>query len=139
MCLISLGLNSQCKIRSDFKRQNELSLTIQSELVNKYKTHKQKVKREDDEEKKKSINVVVDRHNRFYENINDHIKKEINTQEDEFSRAMKQRRERSVNRSLNKSANKRDKGRKDDDEDTSNVLKHLKLDAKNKIDNPFEN
>ena len=106
--------------------------------MNKYKVHKQKVKQEDGEEKQKSINNVLDRHNKFYENINDHIKKEINTQEDEFSKAMKQRRERSVNRSLNRSANKGDRGKRNDDEDTSNVLKHLKLDAKNKIDNPFE-
>ena len=84
------------------KSPKELSLTIQGDLMNMYKEHKQKVKKEDGEEKAKSINSVLDKHNKFYENINDHIKKEINTQEDEFSRAMKQRRERSVNRSLNR-------------------------------------
>ena len=120
-------------------RPEELSLTIQGDLINKYKEHKQKVKQDDGEEKKKSINSVLDRHNKFYENINDHIKKEINNQEDEFSKAMKQRRERSVNRSLNRSGNKSaNKGKKEEDEDTSNVLKHLKLDSKSKIDNPFD-
>lgn len=105
--------------------------------MNKYKVHKKKVQKDDGEEKQKSINTVLDRHNKFYENINDHIKKEIGTQEDEFSRAMRQRRERSVNRSLNRSSNKNERGKKDE-EDTSNVLRHLKLDAKKKIDNPFE-
>ena len=107
--------------------------------MNMYKEHKQKVKKEDGEQKAKSINSVLDKHNKFYENINDHIKKEINTQEDEFSRAMKQRRERAVNRSLNRSGNKSPtKGKKSEDEDTSNVLKHLKLNSKSKIDNPFD-
>lgn len=123
-------------------RPKELSLTIQGDLMNKYKVHKQKVKQSDGEEKHKSINTALDKHNKFYENINGHIRKEISSQEDEFSKAMKQRRERSVNRSLNRSgnrsANKGVPGKKDDDEDTSNVLKHLKLDAKNKIDNPFD-
>ena len=107
--------------------------------MGKFKVHKQKIKHDDDEEKQKSISTVMDRHNQFYENINEHIKKEINTQEDEFSRAMRQRRERSVNRSVNRSSNMNDRGKKDAEEDMSNVLKHLKLDAKNKIDNPFEN
>ena len=116
-----------------------MSLTIQGDLMSKYKVHKQKVKQEDTEQKAKSINTVLDQHNKFYENINDHIKKEITSQEDEFSRAMKQRRERSVNRSLNRSGNRSvNKGKKEEDEDTSNVLKHLKLDSKNKIDNPFD-
>ena len=81
----------------------------------------------------------MDRHNKFYDNVNQHIKKEINTQEDEFKRQMRQRRERSINRSLSRSMNKGKRGKKGEkDEDTSNILKHLKLDSKEQLDNPFE-
>ena len=118
----------------------DINIQTENALISKKKEYKQKIQISNKNDKKKSINNVMDRHNKFYDNVNQHIKKEINTQEDEFKRAMRQRRERSINRSLSRSINKdkRKKG-KGDDEDTSNILKHLKLDKGEKMDNPFEN
>ena len=79
---------------------------------------------------------MVEKHNKLHSNIDQHIKRELNTQEDDFRKIMEQRRERSLNRSLSRS---KVKERKDGDvEDTSNLLKHLKLESKGKVDNPFE-
>ena len=79
---------------------------------------------------------MVEKHNKLHSNIDQHIKKELNTQEDEFKKKMEERRGRSLNRSLSRS---RIKDKNDGEvEETSNLLKHLKLDSKSKVDNPFE-
>ena len=111
-----------------------MSMNTKKELRAKQLNHLNKI--EAKEEAPAPVNDLVERHNKLHTNIDQHIKRELNTQEDEFKRRMEQRRERSVNRSLNKSKTKDDK----DDEvaDTSNLLKHLKLGSKDKVDNPFE-
>lgn len=137
--MIILLRRHQPLVASKLIRKKDINIQTEADLISKKKEYKQKIKTSDKDIKKKSINMVMDRHNKFYDNVNQHIKKEINTQEDEFKRQMRQRRERSINRSLSRSMNKGKKGKKGEkDEDTSNILKHLKLDSKEQLDNPFE-
>ena len=137
--MIILLRRLQPQVASKLIRKKDINIQTEADLISKKKEYKQKIKTSDKDIKKKSINMVMDRHNKFYDNVNQHIKKEINTQEDEFKRQMRQRRERSINRSLSRSMNKGKRGKKGEkDEDTSKILKHLKLDSKEQLDNPFE-
>ena len=115
--------------------ETKIDLDTENALLSKKKEYRKKVDDRCVEEKKKSINMVVDSHNKLYNNVDRHIKREINKQEDNFRKAMRERRARSINRSLSRSINK---GKKEDDGDTSNILKHLKLDSRRKVENPFE-
>jgi hypothetical protein len=78
---------------------------------------------------------MVNQHNKLHSNINEYMKKELNTQEDEFKKKLERRRERSLNRSISRTKGKN--GEKEDRMPT-NLLKHLKLDSEEKVDNPFE-
>lgn len=115
---------------------NKIDLGIEDMLITKKKEYKLKIGSGCADTKKKSINNVVSQHNRLYNEVNRHIEKEINSQESNFKKAMRERRSRSINRSMRKSINKN--RRNDVEEDTRNILSHLKLDSGEKIENPFE-
>ena len=120
--------------RSDVSRRKRISINTKKELRARQLNYLSKV--ESKEEVHAPVNDLVERHNKLHSNIDQHIKRELNTQEDEFKKKMEQRRDRSLNRSLSKS---KAKDKKDEDvEDTTNLLKHLKLESKGKVDNPFE-
>ena len=127
-------------------RDARLSISTQKELRAKKMDFNFKVKKEDEAEKRKSINDLMDKTKKMHESVNNHIKKEILTQEDEFNKKMNQRRERSVNRSMNKTMERR--GLLPDDNDKPNVFQTAKLldglrvsakpnPAPRKLDNPF--
>ena len=124
-------------------RDARLSISTQKELRSKKVDFNFKVQKDDDAEKRKSINDLMDKSKKMHESVNNHIKKEILNQEDEFNKKMMQRRERSVNRSVNKTAERRNimPDEKDDVTHTSNLLQNLKVTAKQNppktLSNPF--
>ncbi len=66
-----------------------------------------KVSNNDQEEQRRSINDVLLKHNTMHDNLNAHIKKELQSQEEEFAKKMNRRLDRSVERSMNKSTEKK--------------------------------
>lgn len=88
-------------------RDARLSISTQKELRAKKMDFNFKVNAADELERRKSINELMDKTKKMHESVNNHIRKEISTQEDEFNRKMNQRRERSVNRSMNKTMERR--------------------------------
>mgnify|MGYP003591376427 FL=1 len=125
-----------------FYENPPISMNLKKELRSKKVDFNLKVKRNDTDEQRKSINDIMEKHKTANDNITSHIKKEIQSQEDEFSKRMAQRRERSINRSMNRSSDLKPRlgGGLDKDEDTKEILKNLDLGdkKKNKMDNPFE-
>ena len=125
-----------------FYENPPISMNLKKELRSKKVDFNLKVKRNDQDEQRKSINDIMEKHKTANENITSHIKKEIQTQEDEFNRKMNQRRERSINRSMNRSSDLKPRLGQglEKEEDTKEILKNLDLGdkKKNKMDNPFE-
>ena len=120
----------------------KISINTKKELRSKKVDFNFKVKKNDEVEQRKSINDIMEKHKVAHDNITTHIKKEIQTQEEEFNKKMTQRRERSINRSLNRSLSPNSSKTKlsalGADDETKEILKNLDVKEKPKIENPFE-
>lgn len=115
-------------------RNKKISMGTKKELRSRQLNYRSKMEKA--ETKKETVNEMVNQHNKLHSNINEYMKKELNTQEDEFKKKLERRRERSLNRSI--SRNKKGKNGAKEDKMPTNLLKHLKLDSKEKVENPFE-
>lgn len=121
-----------------YQRRSKISMNTKKELRSKMVEFNSKITKTNEEERKKSIQGMIKKHEKHYKDINNHIKKETQTQEDAFKRKMSQRRERSMNRSLSKSIDKKRGNKRGGNGNTNNLLKHLDKVSKEKMDNPFE-
>ena len=96
------------------------------------------------EEKDRSVDEMLSKHNSINSQISLQLKKELNTQETEFEKKMKQRRDRSVNRSMNKSIDRGVKSSEYFNEafgSTKDLLSNIELNPhfRENKDNPFKN
>ncbi len=121
-----------------YQRRSKISMNTKKELRSKMVEFNSKITKDNEEEKKKDIQEMVQQHEKHYKDINNHIKKETHTQEDAFQRKMSQRRERSMNRSLSRSIDKK-RGDNSTKVYNDNLLKHIDKVSETKVDNPFEN
>jgi len=82
-------------------------MNTRKELRTKKMDFNLKVSNTDQEEQRRSINDVLLKHNTIHDNLNAHIKKELQSQEEEFAKKMSRRLDRSANKSMNKSTDKK--------------------------------
>ncbi len=137
----------QGKEKKNYVASDEkISLDTKKELRAKKVEYNFKVSNTNDEAlKQKSITEIMDKHQKVHASISSHLKKEIDTQENEFEKKMEKRRERSVSRSMNKSSDIKSKRGEDfkceEGHQSSSILHQLRAGDKKKsqiLENPFK-
>jgi len=88
-----------------------MTLNTQRELRSKKMGFNSKISDLSDNEESKVIANILLKHEDMYHTVNDHFKKELLIQEDEFNKKMNRRMERTINKTINKSTDKKPPGR----------------------------
>lgn len=91
--------------------ERRMTLNTQRELRSKKMDFNSKISDLSSIEESKIIANILLKHEDMYHTVNDHFKKELLIQEDEFNKKMSKRMERTINKTLNKSVDKKPPGR----------------------------
>jgi len=91
--------------------ERRMTLNTQRELRSKKMDFNSKISDLSSIEESKIIANILLKHEDMYHTVNDHFKKELLIQEDEFNKKMSKRMERTINKTINKSVDKKPPGR----------------------------